>query len=312
MINRRDFLHTTAAITTSAIGFDALAADKDELSVLDTHVHVWDLKQFKLPWLTPDAPFAKNYLISDYVDATKGTGLSKCVYMEVDVAADQKQKEADWIRGVIKEGKSPFVAAIVGCVVRDKGFANYARQFKGDPYVKGLRQVVHVKETPAGFILNDDVVAAMKVLGECNLTFDLCMRHSDLQDAVKLTAKCPDTRFVLDHCGNPNVQAKDHTAWKKDLEALAKNKNVIIKISGILFTAKKGEWTPEQLAPIVNHCIDTFGPDRAIFASDWPVCTVGGTYKQWLDAVKTITKNRKEEERKKLFHDNAAKFYGLK
>jgi predicted TIM-barrel fold metal-dependent hydrolase len=311
-MNRRDFMHTSAAMTTSVLGLSAAAADKDELPILDTHVHVWDLKQFKLPWLTADAPFAKDFLISDYVDATKGCNLSKCVYMEVDVAPEQKQKEADWIRGVIKEGKTPFVAAIVGCVVRDKDFANYAKQFKGDPYVKGLRQVVHVKETPAGFILHDDVVAAMKVLGELNLTFDLCMRHGDLQDAVKLTAKCPDTRFVLDHCGNPNVQAKDHTAWKKDLEALAKNKNVIIKISGILFTAKKGEWTPEQLAPIVNHCLDTFGPDRAIFASDWPVCTVGGTFTQWLEAVKTITKGRKEEERKKHFHDNAAKFYGLK
>jgi predicted TIM-barrel fold metal-dependent hydrolase len=311
-MNRRDFLHTSAALTTAALSLDASAADKDELPILDTHVHVWDLKQFKLPWLTADAPFAKNYLIADYVEATKGCNLAKCVYMEVDVAPEQKQKEADWIRGVIKEGKTPFVAAIVGCAVRDKGFADFAKQFKGDPYVKGLRQVVHVKETPAGFILHDDVVAAMKLLGELNLTFDLCMRHGDLQDAVKLTAKCPDTRFVLDHCGNPNVQAKDHTIWKKDLEALAKNKNVIIKISGILFTAKKGEWTPVQLAPIVNHCLDTFGPDRAIFASDWPVCTVGGTFKQWLDAVKTITKNRKEEERKKLFHDNALKFYGLK
>lgn len=311
-MNRRDFLHVSAALTTSALSLDASASDKDELPILDTHVHVWDLKQFKLPWLTADAPFAKNYLISDYVEATKGCNLAKCVYMEVDVALEQKQKEADWIRGVIKEGKTPFVAAIVGCAVREKGFADYAKQFKGDPYVKGLRQVVHVKETPAGFILHDDVVAAMKLLGELNLTFDLCMRHGDLQDAVKLTAKCPDTRFVLDHCGNPNVQAKDHTTWKKDLEALAKNKNVIIKISGILFTAKKGEWTPEQLAPIVNHCLDTFGPDRAIFASDWPVCTVGGTFKQWLDAVKTITKSRKEDDRKKLFHDNALKFYGLK
>jgi predicted TIM-barrel fold metal-dependent hydrolase len=310
-MNRRDFLHASAALSATALGVHA-AADKDEMAIVDTHVHVWDLKQFKLPWLTADAPFARNFLISDYQEATKDCNLSKCVYMEVDVALEQKQKEADWIRGVVKEGKTPFVAAIVGCAVRDKGFADYARQFKGDPYVKGLRQVVHVKETPAGFILHDDVVAAMKLLGELNLTFDLCMRHGDLQDAVKLTAKCPDTRFVLDHCGNPNVQAREHTAWKKDLEALAKNKNVIIKISGILFTVKKGEWTPEQLAPIVNHCLDTFGPDRAIFASDWPVCTAGGTFKQWLDAVKAITKDRKEEERKKLFHDNAVKFYGLK
>lgn len=310
MLNRRAFLQSSlAAAAAPALGF---AADNDELPVIDTHVHVWDLKQFKLPWLKPDAPFAKNYLIADYQEAVKGCNVVKAVYMEVDVAADEKQKEADWVRGVIKEGKTPLVAAVVGCVVRDKGFPDYARQFKGDPYVKGLRQVVHVKETPAGYVLHDDFVKHMKLLGGLGLTFDLCMRHADLGDAVKLTAMCPDTRFVLDHCGNPDVQAKDHAAWKKNIEALAKNKNVICKISGILFTAKKGEWTPEQLAPIVNHCLDSFGPDRVIFAADWPVCTAGGTFKQWLDAVKAITKGRKAEERKKLFHDNAVRFYGLK
>jgi predicted TIM-barrel fold metal-dependent hydrolase len=310
MMNRRDFLHASLAV----VGMPTIsaAADKEGMPVIDTHVHLWDLKQFKLPWLKPDAPFAKNHLISDYEEAVKGCHLVKAIYMEVDVAADEKQKEADWIREVIKSRKIPLVAATVGCVVRDEGFPKYAKQFKGDPYVKGLRQVVHAKETPAGFVLDDDFVKHMKLLGELGLNFDLCMRHGDLPDAVKLTAMCPDTRFVLDHCGNADVQAKERKAWQKSIESLAKAKNVICKISGILATAKKGEWTPKQLAPIVNHCLDSFGPDRVIFAADWPVCTSAGTFKQWLDAVKVITKDRKEEERKKLFHDNAERFYGLK
>lgn len=310
MIDRREFLHTSVA--AAALPALAVAAEKDDLPVIDTHVHLWDLKQFKLPWLKADAPFAKNHLISDYQEAVKGCHLVKAVYMEVDVAADEKQKEADWIREVIEGGKTPLAAAVVGCVVRDAGFPQYAKQFKGNPYVKGLRQVVHVKETPAGFVLHDDFVKHMKLLGELGLSFDLCMRHADLPDAVKLTGMCPDTRFIIDHCGNADVQAKDRTAWKKSIEALAKAKNTIVKISGILATAKKGEWTPEQLAPIVNHCLDRFGPDRAIFAADWPVCTSAGTFKQWLDAVKAITRDRKEDERKKLFHDNAVRFYGLK
>src|SRR4051794_2663270 len=118
MLNRREFLHTSLA--AAALPALAVAAEKDELPVIDTHVHLWDLKQFKLPWLKPDAPFAKNHLISDYEEAVKGCNLEKAVYMEVDVAADEKQKEADWIREVIKGGKTPLVAAVVGCVVRDE------------------------------------------------------------------------------------------------------------------------------------------------------------------------------------------------
>jgi L-fuconolactonase len=311
-MNRRDFLHASLATPAALAGLNALAAEKDELPVLDAHVHLWDLKEFKLPWMKPDAPFAKNFLVADYLDATKGCHVTEAIYMEVDVAPEQKQKEADWIRSVIKEGKSPLIAAVVGCVVRDEGFPKYARQFKGDPHVRGLRQVIHNPETPSGYCLNDDFVKHMKLLGELGLTFDLCLRHGDLKDGIALAGKCPGTQFVLDHCGNPDLQAKEHSAWKKDIETFAKKQNVACKISGILATAKKGEWTPEQLAPVVNHCLDSFGPDRVIYAGDWPVCLLGGTLKQWLDAVKEITKTHKDEERRKLFSGNAHRVYGVK
>src|SRR5262249_45338478 len=152
-------------------------AEADEnLPVLDTHVHVWDLKQFKLPWLKPDAPFARDFLISDYRQATEGCNVRKCVYMEVDVDPSQKQAEADWIRKVCKEGKTPFVAAVVGGNVASEGFANYAKQFKDDPHVKGIRQVLHVPATPKGYALEKAFVASVNLLGELGLTFDLCMR----------------------------------------------------------------------------------------------------------------------------------------
>jgi predicted TIM-barrel fold metal-dependent hydrolase len=70
-------------------------------------------------------------------------------------------------------------------------------------------------------------------------------------------------------------------------------------------------WQPEDLAPIVNHCLDQFGPDRVMFASDWPVCTLGAPLAQWVDALKQIVASRPRDEQKKLFHDNAQKFYGL-
>ena len=95
------------------------------------------------------------------------------------------------------------------------------------------------------------------------------------------------------------------------MEVLAGKKNVVCKISGIVARAPRG-WTAADLAPIVNHCLQVFGPDRVMFGSDWPVCTRGATYRQWVQALKEIVQNRGEEEKRKLFHDNAVKFYGLK
>jgi L-fuconolactonase len=306
--DRREFL--TLAAGAAALAAAPASPRKPAMTpVIDTHVHLWDLKQFKLPWLKPDMPFARNFLIDDYRAATRGANLVKAVYMEVDVAADRKQAEADWIRGVCKKGDTPIIAAVVGGDPAGDGFADYARQFKGDPYVKGIRQVLHVPETPSGYCLKDKFVAGVKLLGELGLTYDLCIRPADLTPSAKLVGQCPGTRFVLDHCGNADPW-KDISAWKRDLVEMAKHPNVICKVSGILFTAPKG-WKAAELAPVVNHVLDTFGPDRVIYASDWPVCTNGGTWQQWYEAVGEIVASRPAAEQKKLFSGNAAKFYGL-
>ena len=70
-------------------------------------------------------------------------------------------------------------------------------------------------------------------------------------------------------------------------------------------------WGTEALAPIINHCLDSFGPDRVIFGSDWPVCLMGASYKDWVTGLKAIIASRPVEQQKKLLADNAIKFYKL-
>ena len=131
-------------------------------------------------------------------------------------------------------------------------------------------------------------------------------------DAAKLIDACPGTRFVLDHCGNARVQQKDQARWRRGVAAVARRKNVVCKVSGLINTAPKGAWGPDDLAPIVNHVLDTFGPDRVMFAGDWPVCTLGGTLADWVNALKTVVRSRPSADQRKLFHDNAIKVYALK
>jgi L-fuconolactonase len=199
-------------------------------------------------------------------------------------------------------------------------FAAHVAKLKQHPQIKGVRQVLH-NDTPQGFCLGEAFVRGMKLLGDSGLSFDLCLRPMELGDGVKLAKLCPQTRFIVDHCGNADPKAflksgsqekpwHDADTWRREIDALAAQPNVICKISGIVARVPQ-QWSSETLAPIVNHCLDAFGPDRVVFGSDWPVCLLGGSLRSWVDALGEIVANRSNEEQQKLWHASARKFYAL-
>lgn len=308
-MNRREFL-AAAAVVAATVPTQS-AEEAKAVPIIDTHQHLWDLNKFKLPWVKKGDALDRDYLMSDYLEATKGLNVVKTIYMEVDVEPSQQQAEADFVSEVCKSGKTPMVAAVVSGRPASEGFAKYVTPFKGSPYIKGLRQVLHGPSTPAGYCLDERFVKGIRLLGELGLSFDLCMRPTELADAAKLIDACPDTRFILDHCGNAPVQTKDRSQWEKDIAEVAKRKSVVCKVSGIVASAAPGKWKADDLAPIVRHTMDVFGPDRVMFGGDWPVCTLAATFAQWVSALKEIVRDRTEEEQRKLFHDNAMRVYRL-
>ena len=112
---------------------------------------------------------------------------------------------------------------------------------------------------------------------------------------------------------NPDkLTQADLQRYRAVLTELAKRKNVMAcKVSGIVASAEPGKWTADDLAPVVNHTLETFGPDRVMFGSDWPVCLKAATIAKWLGALETIVKGRKASDNQKLFHDNAVRVYRL-
>jgi predicted TIM-barrel fold metal-dependent hydrolase len=331
-MQRRQFLAQTAAAATAglvATCSPALSADEplvktDSLPIIDCHQHLWDLTKFKLSWLSSGGPLGRSFVMKDYLAAIEGTGIKQAVYMEVDVDPSQQQAEIDHLTEICKSGKAPTIAAVVSGRPAAAGFKDYIAQFKTNPYLKGVRQVLH-GGTPAGFCLGDDFVRGIRQLGELDKSFDLCMRAAELHDGAKLADKCPDTRFILDHCGNGDPKAffksrdprlketkAEHTAdaWKRDIDLVAGKKNVICKISGIVARVPK-EWTADDLAPLVNHCLDAFGPDRVVFGGDWPVCLMGAPLAEWVTALRQIIASRPSSEQRALLSENAVRFYRL-
>lgn len=297
------------------------------IPIIDTHQHLWDLSKFKLPWVDGSPAINRSYLQSDYAEATAGLQVVKAVYMEVDVDPSQQVAEALYIIDQCKRPDTPTAGAVISGRPASADFAAYIGQFKGNPYIKGVRQVLHVPETPAGYCLQPTFVKNIQLLGDMGLSFDLCLRPSELRDAVKLVDQCPDTRFIVDHCGNadPNIIADasdqlhdpanpfshSRRQWLDDMQALANRPNVICKISGIIARVIPGQWSAATLAPTVNHCLDLFGPNRVVFGGDWPVCTLGASYREWVTALREIIADRSETDQRKLLHDNAERFYTL-
>lgn len=288
-----------------------VSSDPNAIPIIDTHQHLWDLTKFRLAWLAGAPSLNRSYLTADYLEATKGLNVVRTVYMEVDVEPEQQVKEAEYVIGLCHDKNTPTAAGVISGRPGLPGFRDYIRRFRTAPEIKGVRQVLHGPGTPRGYCLEPSFVKDIQFLGEQGLSYDLCLRSPELRDGTRLIDQCPGTRFILDHCGNPNVQATDLSQWKRDLADMSERPNVICKVSGILASAKPNAWTVADIAPIVNHVLDSFGPDRVIFAGDWPVCTLGGTFKTWTEGVREIVKSRSPEAQRKLFHDNAVKFYGL-
>lgn len=297
------------------------------LPIIDTHQHLWDLSKFRLDWTAGAPSLARSFLQSDYAEATAGLNVVKTVYVEVDVHPSQQVAEAEYIIEQCQHPDTPTVAAVISGRPAEEGFRGYITRYQGSPYIKGVRQVLHGDGTPPGFMLQPAFVKGVQLLGELGMSFDLCVRPTELGDAAELADLCPNTQFILDHCGNgdPNIIAADdmptsaqsgdtyahsRQQWMDGIRQLAERPHVVCKISGIIARVQAG-WTATTLAPTVNHCLDSFGPDRVIFGGDWPVCTLGAPYRDWASALRQIIANRSQEDQAKLLYGNAEKLYKL-
>lgn len=323
--SRRVFLRRCSAALAGAVicrrknpleANEQKSAKSEPIPIVDTHQHLWDLGKFHLPWLENGGPeeLRRSFVMSDYLEATKGLNVVKTVYMEVNVAPNEQEKEADYVIDLCRKKDNPMAAAVVGGSPQATEFRRYAKKYENNSFIKGYRTVLHDPDRPKGMCLAPTFVEHMKMLGAMGKSFDLCLRPAEVMDGVKLAEKCPKTRFILDHCGNLSVTNTDdklRKAWEEGIKAAAERENMVCKISGIIVTAKKGEWKKEDLADNVNFCLEAFGADRVLFAGDWPVCTLRASFAEWLSALKGIVRDRPPDFQRKLFHDNAIKFYGL-
>lgn len=279
------------------------------MQIVDTHQHLWDPGRFRYSWLQSLPRLNRAFRMSDYLDATQGLGVEKSVHLEADVDESFMLDETRFLLALADEPDNPL-AGIVACARPEHDdFRTYLDKIAGHPKLKGIRRILHTQPDEVG--QGATFVGNVGSLADYGLSFDLNVLARQLPIAINLASKWPDVTFVLDHCGVPQVKERILDPWRSYMAEMAKFPNVYCKVSGLVAYADPERWTENDLRPYIEHVISCFGWDRVLFGSDWPVCTLSASYRQWVEALYSITRSSGEANQKKLFWDNAIRVYRL-
>jgi predicted TIM-barrel fold metal-dependent hydrolase len=279
------------------------------MRIVDTHQHLWDPNQFRYSWLQSVPRLNRAFRMPDYLEATRGLNLVKSVHVEGDVDEEFMLYETRYLLALAGQPNNPL-DGVVACGRPEKeDFRSYLDKIAGHSKLKGIRRVLHTQPDDLGkgvtFVRN---VGSLK---DYHLSFDLCVLARQLPIAISLASMCPDVTFILDHCGVPQVKERVLDPWRSHIIEIASLSNVYCKVSGLVAYADLERWCDNDLRPYVEHVISSFGWDRVLFGSDWPVCTIAAGYKQWVETLHSLTQSAGDVNQRKLFYDNAIRVYRL-
>ena len=277
--------------------------------LIDTHLHLIDQSALSYPWLSGVEALNRDFLYEEYAQQAHRAGITHALHMEVDVAVSDIEAETGNVAKLASREDSLIAGTISSCRPEDDGFAAFLERQLANPLVKGFRRVLHVM--PDGLSDSPLFRENIKRLGGTGLTFDLCVLPRQIDKAIVLAGLAPDVPFILDHCGVPDIKGDGFNEWKNAITGIAKLPNVTAKISGVIAYADANSWRVETLEPYVNHVIASFGFDRLVWGSDWPVCTLGGGLATWVAATHALVSGCSDSEKSRLFSENAKRIWKL-
>ncbi|MFT3985105.1 MAG: amidohydrolase family protein [Lachnospiraceae bacterium] len=283
--------------------------------IIDTHIHKLDLDRFRLPWLDEVPELNHPILLDQYAAAQTSTDQYKvigAVHIELDTAPSEKRKENDYFVDLAAANETVIKCAAIYADMKSPQLREWIEPYVNRNGVSSVRYVLHVPSEAPGTCLTEQFVNNVKMLGECGLQFEGCFRTSEIMDFYELVRRCPKTAFILNHMGLPDLTAwtdekrsGEVSLWQEGIEKLAELPNITCKISGL----SSGEVT--AIRPLVEWCLNKFGPDRIMFASNFPVCNLNVSFDDWTLALLDIFKEQPEEIRDQFFYKNAIKIYHL-
>lgn len=274
--------------------------------IVDTHLHLIYRDRLSYPWLAGVPALDADFTQEAYAREARRVGIGAALHMEVDVAETDIARESAMVEALAKEEGSLLVGAIAACRPEAPGFPAYLDEVLANRFVRGFRRVLHVvpDDLSEGVLFRENI----KRLAGTGLNFDLCVLPHQIEKAVALADLAPDISFVLDHCGVPDIKGGGFDLWKGPVAEIARRPNVTVKLSGIPAYGAD-TWTLEDLKPYFAHVAESFGFDRMVWGSDWPVCTLGGGLSTWIGTTHALLSGVSLEDKQRVFAENARQLW---
>jgi L-fuconolactonase len=273
--------------------------------IVDAHHHVWRVARGDYGWLTPDLPICRDFSLDDLRPLLGDIGAT------VLVQAAATEAETAFMLEVAR-GSGGLVRGVVGWT--DLQAADAPRRvaaLAADKLLRGLRPMLQdIADTD--WILRPEVGNGLAAMARAGLRLDLLIQPRHLPLLPELAARHPGLPMVIDHAAKPAIRehSPDHPGWQRwadDIARVARETPCLCKLSGLV-TEAGPDWRAEDLRPYVDHLLASFGPDRLMWGSDWPVVDLAGGYLAWRTASLALLP---AAARAAVLGDTARAFYGL-
>ena len=284
---------------------------------VDAHVHFYDMQHPELYYAhwQPDVVHPslgtlprklseRNWLAEDFIELTRDSNVTKAVHVQAAIGSEDPVKETEWLQEAAD--RTGFPHAIVAYAdLRDPDVEAMLERHCEFENMGGIRDFSY-----GDYLVEPDFHRGYALLEKYGLIASIAAQWQDMEKLVALASKFPNIPIVIDHAGVPEERTPEYFEnWKRGMQTAAAAENVICKISGL--GMGDNEWTVDSIRPYVLHCIETFGVERSLFATNWPVDSLFSDYDTIVDAYDEITTEFSEEERRALFSGNAEGLYRI-
>ncbi|KAK44251.1 amidohydrolase [Caballeronia jiangsuensis] len=294
------------------------------MQVVDPHIHLWDLKTHHYPWLAnPQTSFIgdardlkHDYLLADLLRDAEDIDVLKLVHVDANHDPADPVEETRWLQSIADKDGMPN-GIVAGADLSADNAEQVLEAHAAFANTRGIRQILNVHDNKQYDYVGRHYMREPQwrkhfgLLKRFNMSFDLQLYPSQMEEAAQLAREHADTQFIVNHAGMFVDRNSTHgyRAWREGMRMLAACPNVAVKVSG--FAMFDHDWTIESLRPYVHETIDTFGIDRAMFASNFPVDRLFGTYTALWNAYAQIVGDASESEKQALFVRNAERIYRI-
>ena len=289
-----------------------------DFPIIDTHLHIWDQTRLRYSAFEANPLFNHPYHIEDYQRDCGALEIEARVFLECYAdfwdGGGQYFDEIEFVEAEAK--RDPRIKGIVPMAPLEWGLRvePMLREMQArHPMVKGIRRIVEFDDDPRGLTLSEDFIAGVNLLGKFGWHFEINVNYTQMDIVREFILRVPEVPLILDHCGKPGIKQGSIQQFRADVAFLAKRRNLWIKLSDLPAAADIDNWTEADLRPYIAATLDSFGPERTIFAADYPILLQATTMTGWVDLLDRAFADLglSTAEKRAIYRDNANAFYRL-